>query len=295
MRSYTATDDVVVLADSTEVPGLGHLPVNSFVLRAAEPVLVDTGLPDSREDFLDHLWSACDPADLRWVWLTHPDRDHTGSLMQILEAAPQARLVTTFLGLGILSIEYPIPLDRVFLLNPGQALPVGDRSLHAFRPPLFDSPATTGLFDSRTGTCFSSDCFGGPLATEELAQADDVAAVPGLGSAGRATALGDGGQPVGARRGPGEVPRHGARPRCRRAAAGPQHPPPTGPQPRRPVAHHARRRSGPAALRGAGPGRPRSDAGRVRACSRLRAAVGGVPRARRRSGPVGESRNLVDV
>ena len=76
------------------------------------------------------------------------------------------------------SIEYPIPLDRVFLLNPGQALPVGDRSLHAFRPPLFDSPATTGLFDSRTGTCFSSDCFGGPLATEELAQADDVAAVP---------------------------------------------------------------------------------------------------------------------
>ena len=179
MRSYTATDDVVVLADSTEVPGLGHLPVNSFVLRAAEPVLVDTGLPDSREDFLDHLWSACDPADLRWVWLTHPDRDHTGSLMQILEAAPQARLVTTFLGLGILSIEYPIPPDRVFLLNPGQALPVGDRSLHAFRPPLFDSPATTGLFDGRTGTCFSSDCFGGPLATEELAQADDVAAVPG--------------------------------------------------------------------------------------------------------------------
>ena len=112
------------------------------------------------------------------MWLTHPDRDHTGSLMQILEAAPQARLVTTFLGLGILSIDYPIPPDRVFLLNPGQALTVGDRSLHAFRPPLFDSPATTGLFDSRTGTCFSSDCFGGPLATAELAQADDVAAVP---------------------------------------------------------------------------------------------------------------------
>jgi flavorubredoxin len=67
MRSYSASDDVVVLADSIEVPGLGHLPVNSFLLRADEPVLVDTGLPASREEFLHHLWTACDPAELRWI------------------------------------------------------------------------------------------------------------------------------------------------------------------------------------------------------------------------------------
>jgi flavorubredoxin len=32
----------------------------------------------------------------------HPDRDHSGSLMEILGAAPNAHLITTFLGLGIL-------------------------------------------------------------------------------------------------------------------------------------------------------------------------------------------------
>jgi flavorubredoxin len=178
MRTYIAADDTVVLADSTEIPGLGHLPVNAFVVRAAQPVLVDTGLPTSREEFLARLWSVCDPADLRWVWLTHPDRDHTGSLMQVLEAAPQARLVTTFLGLGILTIEHTIPPDRVFLLNPGQSLDVGDRTLRAFRPPLYDSPATTGLIDTRTGACFSSDCFGGPFPSPDLALADDVADAP---------------------------------------------------------------------------------------------------------------------
>ena len=177
MRSYQVADETVVLADSIEVPGLGHLPVNAFLLRGAEPLLVDTGLPTSRAEFLDHLWSLCDPEDLRWVWLTHPDRDHTGSLLQILEAAPQARLVTTFLGLGILSIEHAIPPERAFLLNPGQSLDIGDRVLRAFRPPLYDSPATAGLIDQRTGACFSSDCFGGPMATSELAQSDDVAAV----------------------------------------------------------------------------------------------------------------------
>lgn len=177
MRSHLATDDVLVLADSIEVPGLGHLPVNSFLLRSAEPVLVDTGLPGSREEFLEHLWAACDPADLRWIWLTHPDRDHTGSLQQILEAAPQARVVTTFLGLGILSIDQAVAPQRAFLLNPGQSLDVGDRSLRAFRPPLYDSPATTGLIDERTGTCFSSDCFGGPLPEQDLALAEEVGAV----------------------------------------------------------------------------------------------------------------------
>lgn len=170
--------DVTALSEPVPIPGLGVLPVNAFVLRAEQPVLVDTGLPVSRPVFLDAVGSVLDPADLRWIYLTHPDRDHTGSLMEVLDAAPRARLVTTFLGLGILGIEYEIPPERVFLLNPGQALDVGDRSLTAFRPPLYDSPATTGFTDALTGTCFSSDCFGAPLSSAELTQVDDVADVP---------------------------------------------------------------------------------------------------------------------
>jgi len=178
MRTHEAHNDVVVLADQLEVPGIGHLPVNAFVLRAEQPVLVDTGAPNSRAEFLAALAEEVALQDLRWIWLTHPDRDHTGALMQILEAAPQARLVTTFLGMGILSIEHDIAPERVYLLNPGQGLDVGDRTLTAFRPPLFDSPATTGFVDSRTGACFSSDCFGAPVASAELALSDDAAAVP---------------------------------------------------------------------------------------------------------------------
>ena len=48
MRRYQVAEETLVLADSTEVPGLGHLPVNAFLLRGAEPLLVDTGLSTSR-------------------------------------------------------------------------------------------------------------------------------------------------------------------------------------------------------------------------------------------------------
>lgn len=172
------TRDITVLHDAAEVPGVGFLPVNAFVLHAAEPVVVDTGLSLPGTGFLEALGSVLDPADVRWIWLTHPDRDHTGGLHGLLDAAPQARLVTTFVGAGILSTERPVPMDRVYLLNPGQSLDVGDRTLHGFRPPLYDSPATVGFYDDRSGACFTSDCFGAPLPSAELAGATDVGDAP---------------------------------------------------------------------------------------------------------------------
>lgn len=169
--------DVTVLSDYAEVPGLGFLPVNASVLHAEQPVVIDTGLSTPDKDFVSALADVIDPADVRWVWLTHPDREHTGGLWSLLEAAPQARLVSTFLGVGIMSCQWQVPLDRVFLLNPGQVLDVGDRGLHAFRPPLFDSPATTGFLDDSSWALFSSDCFGAPLPSAELATSADLRAV----------------------------------------------------------------------------------------------------------------------
>lgn len=170
--------DVTVLNDHLPVPGIGFLPVNAFVLHAAEPVVVDTGLSLPDRGFMDALGSAVDVPDVRWIWLTHPDRDHTGAIFDLLAAAPKARVVTTFLGAGIMSTYRPLPLDRVYLLNPGQSLDVGDRTLVGFRPPLFDNPATVGFYDTGSGTCFSSDCFGAPLPSPEMATADDVGDVP---------------------------------------------------------------------------------------------------------------------
>jgi glyoxylase-like metal-dependent hydrolase (beta-lactamase superfamily II) len=174
MHTYRINEHVTVLNDHLEVPGLGFLPVNAFVLHAREPVVIDTGLGLPDRDFVSTLSSVIDPATVRWIWLTHPDRDHTGGLFALMEAAPNARLVTTFLAVGLMSCERPVPLDRVYLLNPGQKLEVGDRTLHAFRPPLFDNPATVGFYDDSSRMCFSSDCFGAPLATPELASGMDV-------------------------------------------------------------------------------------------------------------------------
>lgn len=171
-------NDYTVLNDHLPVPTIGFLPINAFVLHAEQPVVVDTGVMLPERGFMDSLGSVIDPKDVRWIWLTHPDRDHTGALFELLEAAPHARIVTTFLSVGIMSAHQPLPMDRLHLINPGQTLDVGDRTLTAFRPPLFDSPATVGFFDPRSRTCVSSDCFGGPMPSEDIASGSDVRDLP---------------------------------------------------------------------------------------------------------------------
>ena len=89
--------DVHVLPAAPPVKG-GVLPVNAFVLHAAEPVLIDTGRHVDADDFLAALDSIVGVSNLRWIWLTHDDADHTGNLQRVMELAPDARLVTTPLG-----------------------------------------------------------------------------------------------------------------------------------------------------------------------------------------------------
>lgn len=174
MHVHRLPGDIAVLADQAAVPGLGTLPVNAFVVGHRDCLVIDTGLSTPGTGFMDALGSLVDPADVRWVWLTHPDRDHTGGLWELLDAAPQAKLVTTFLGAGTLSCEFEVPMHRVHLLNPGQELDAAGRTVRAVRPPLYDSPATVGLIDGSTGTFFSSDCFGAPLPAEDVSACEDL-------------------------------------------------------------------------------------------------------------------------
>lgn len=160
---FAVAEETFVLPSAVELPGLGKLPVNSYVIRGHEPVLVDTGLPVLSDAFIETLGRVMDPRDLQWIWLTHADLDHTGSLARLLALAPRAKLVTTYLGMGKLSLIQLVTPDRVYLLNAGQSLDLGERRLTAFRPPTFDAPETTGFTDSRTGALFSSDSFGAVL------------------------------------------------------------------------------------------------------------------------------------
>ena len=174
-KPYEAVPDIEVIPSHFQIPAAGFLPVNAFVIKAREPVLVDAGMGIESEAFMQALASIIDPQDLRWVWLTHDDADHTGSLQKILDAAPQARLAANSLAVLRMTTVWPVPMHRVYWLNPGDSISVGDRKLTAVRPPLFDNPTTIGIYDSKAEAFFSADCFGAIIPTPAQ-NVDDVAA-----------------------------------------------------------------------------------------------------------------------
>ena len=169
---YKAAADIEVLTSAFPIPGYGLVPINAFVIKGSEPVLVDTGAVVESEEFMTALRSVIDPTELKWIWLTHTDFDHIGSLHRLLAENPRLRVITNFLGVGIMSLSAPLPLDRVHLVNPGEKITVGDRTLTAVKPPAFDNPSTTGFYDDKSGVFFSSDCFGALLSAVPQNAAD---------------------------------------------------------------------------------------------------------------------------
>jgi flavorubredoxin len=151
--------DTTSLTSYCPLAGLGILPVNAFVINAAQPVLVDTGLSALREPFLKALTDTIDPEAIRWIWLSHMDADHLGNLEQVLALAPNARVVTNFLGMGKMMLRH-FDVSRVHLLEPGAVIDAGDRTLVPLQPAYYDAPETVGFFDSKSRVLFSADAFG---------------------------------------------------------------------------------------------------------------------------------------
>ena len=136
--------------------------INSLVIAGAEPVLVDTGSPANRRQWLEDTFSLIDPSDVAYVFVSHDDIDHTGNLAEVLALCPQALLVASWAIIERHTCAFDFPLARSRWLEDGDTLRLVDRTLRLVRPPTFDSPTTRGLFDQATGVYWAADSFATP-------------------------------------------------------------------------------------------------------------------------------------
>ena len=156
-------------------PALGEplfVYLNSMVILGKEPVIVDTGTPANRTQWLEDVFSLVEPTDVRWIFLSHDDVDHSGNLDQAMEACLNAQLVCNWAMVERHTNCFNFPLDRCRWVMDGESLDVGDRTLQALRPPVYDSPTTRGLFDPTTGVYWAVDTFATPLPDPKMGIAD---------------------------------------------------------------------------------------------------------------------------
>jgi len=156
-------------------PALGQplfVYINSMVILGQEPMIVDTGTPANRKQWLEDAFSLVEPQDVRWIFLSHDDVDHSGNLDEVMTACPNATLIINWAIVERHTNCFDFPLNRCRWIMDGESLDIGDRTLHALRPPVFDSPTTRGLFDPTTGVYWAVDTFATPLPDPKLGIAD---------------------------------------------------------------------------------------------------------------------------
>ncbi len=149
--------------------------LNSMVIRGEQPVIIDTSTKANREHFLADLTELVDPADVRWIVLSHDDEDHVGNLAEVLDLCPNATLAASWAILERSGSAISLPTDRMRWLDDGGKLDVGDRVLLAQRPPVYDSPTTRAIYDGSTGMLWASDAFATPMPSEPV---EEVAELP---------------------------------------------------------------------------------------------------------------------
>ncbi len=162
LPAQAITNDWTLLPSYLPIPQMGVLAVNSALLHAEEPLLVDTGIAALREDFMASLRRQINLEDLRWIWLSHTDPDHLGNLEPVLAEAPNAQVLTTFLGMGKMGLA-GFDVGRVKLLDGTDPFEVGGRRLHPLRPPYYDAPESIGFYDPQDSLFFAVDSFGALL------------------------------------------------------------------------------------------------------------------------------------
>jgi len=158
-------DELIPLPDGTTY--------NAYVVRGSEKTaLIDTVDPTKTETLVDHLM-ACDIDRLDYVVSNHAEQDHSGSIPDILTLYPDAKVVTNAKCKVMLMDHLHLDEDAFIVVEDGQTLSLGDKTLRFVLTPWVHWPETMSTFLEEDRILFSCDFFGSHLAGSALFVTDE--------------------------------------------------------------------------------------------------------------------------
>ena len=181
MRARKITDGVywvgVIDPDRKLFEEITPLPdgtsYNSYLIRGTEKTaLIDTVEPEFCEVLLDRLENLkVDRID--YVISNHAEQDHSGSLPMVLERYPEARILATPKAKKMLLGLLPLPEDDLDVVEDGETIDLGGRTLEFIHAPWVHWPETMFTYLREDRILFSCDLFGSHMATNDLFVRDE--------------------------------------------------------------------------------------------------------------------------
>jgi flavorubredoxin len=142
---------------------------NSYLVLGKEKVaLIDTTNPGFEADLLAKVSTHINPQKIDYVVMNHAEPDHAGAIPQVLEAAPDAYLVTTQKGAEMAQNLHRVPQERLRVVKEGDTLGLGGKTLRFIEAPWLHWPETMFTLAVEDKVLFSCDFFGSHIASDKL-------------------------------------------------------------------------------------------------------------------------------
>jgi flavorubredoxin/rubredoxin len=148
---------------------------NSYFIRGTKKsALVDAVDPVMKNVLFERLRSL-NVSSIDYMIANHIEQDHSGSIPDILAAYPMAKAVTSDTGKILMMDMLAVPEDRILVVQDGDTIDLGDKSLQFIYFPWVHWPETMLTWMPKEKILFSCDLFGSHLAAADLYVADDAA------------------------------------------------------------------------------------------------------------------------
>ena len=156
-------DSLVPLPDGTSY--------NAYLIEGSEKtVLLDAVDPAMGGELMGQLEGV---TKIDYIISHHAEQDHSGTIPQVLEKYPDARLISTPRAKGMLIDLLRIPEESFITVKDGDTLSLGDKTLKFIHTPWVHWPETMVTYLQEDRILFSCDFFGSHIATTDLFVVDE--------------------------------------------------------------------------------------------------------------------------
>jgi flavorubredoxin len=134
---------------------------NAYIVKGEQKTaLVDTVRPGFEEELEARIGQVTELASLDYIVMNHAEPDHAGSIPHIMEKSESAVLVTTKKGAEMASVQYGVPAERTQVVNDGDTIPLGGKTLRFIGAPWLHWPETMFTYLEEDRVLFPCDFLG---------------------------------------------------------------------------------------------------------------------------------------
>jgi len=158
-------DELIPLPDGTSY--------NAYLVKGREKTaLIDT-VDSTMADVLIENLNQLKIKNIDYVIANHAEQDHSGSLPQMLDIYPNAKVVATPKCKDMLMDLLLIPESKFITVDDGSSISLGDKTLEFIHAPWVHWPETMFTYLREDKILFTCDFLGSHLATSDLFVTDE--------------------------------------------------------------------------------------------------------------------------